>query len=431
MPSLRKNLAIGMLGATLAGGFFLLLARAQTAPTVSTVGITGNLQDQIKQKQQQLNAINEQLASTTASLQMTQSQRVSLQQQVKILNSNISSLNLNIQADSVQAQKLGLEQQQLQGDLVDIKASIDIKQGAIVSTLQELQRTDATNGNLLNVLLKNGTLADSVLAANAVANIQSQLTLDITNLKDLTTQYHGKLQLNNQKQTQIAEQQRDLQNKKSIVQDEQQQKNELLVTTKNLESVFQKQLKDLRAQQEEINSQIEAIDAVLRTKIDPSTLPALGTGVLLMPIVGDTRASVTQGYGATAFAQTEYVHHWHNGLDLAAAVGTPLFAAENGVIGAVANEDKYCPHGAYGKFITINHPNGLTTLYAHLSKQLVVAGQQVTRGQLIGYTGQTGAVTGPHLHFTVFAQSTYYVSNSKSCGPLPQGGDLNPAGYLF
>lgn len=389
------------------------------------------LQQQIQQKQLQLQAINQQLASTTVSLHETQSQRVTLQQQIKLLNGNISSLNLGIQADTIKTQQLQLEQQQLQGDIVDIRNSINLKEAAIASTLQELQRSDSTNGNILALLLRNGTLADTVFAANSLLNIQNQLSADISNLKDLNTQYDGKLTLNQTKQTQISAQQQDLQNKKSLVQDQQQQKNTLLATTKNQESLFQQQLKTLQQQQQEINSQIEAIDAVLRTKIDPSTLPALGAGVLTIPVQGDTQASITQGYGATDFARTEYVHHWHNGLDFAASIGTPILAADDGVVDEVANEDLYCPHGAYGKFITIDHSNGLTTLYGHLSRQLVSKGQHVTRGQIIGYSGATGDVTGPHLHFTVYAQSTYYIASSKSCGPLPQGGDLNPAGYLF
>jgi murein DD-endopeptidase MepM/ murein hydrolase activator NlpD len=362
---------------------------------------------------------------------MTQGQRVSLQQQVKLLTGNIDSLNLSIKADQLKTQQLQLEQGQLHGDLQDIKTSIDVKQGAIENTLQELAQNDSTNGNLLTILLKKGTLADSVFAANTILNLQDQLTKDISGLKDLTTQYNDNLQQNSVKQTQIVAQQQDLQDKMSIVQDQQQQKNTLLATTKNEESLFQKQLTALSKQQEQINSEIEAIDAVLRTKIDPATLPALGAGVLSMPIEGEDQSDMTQGYGATPFALTEYVHHWHNGIDLAASVGTPLRAAADGVVDAEANEDLYCPHGAYGKFITIKHNNGLVTLYAHMSKQIVAIGDHVTRGQIIGYSGATGDVTGPHLHFTVFAASTYYVTNSKSCGPLPQGGDLNPLGYLF
>jgi murein DD-endopeptidase MepM/ murein hydrolase activator NlpD len=413
-----------------------IVVRADTSSTTPVINTDAsaavtNLQTQIQQKQQQLRAVNDQLASTTVSLRQTQSQKTTLQQQIQIINGSLTTLNLGIQADTIKTQQLQLEQQVLQGDMQDIHNSIEVKVAAIASAMQELQRNDATNSNLLTFLLKRGTLADTVFAANSIIDLQGQLSADIGNLKSLNQEYDGKLHQNVDKQSQIVAQQQDLKDKKSLVQDQQQQKTILLATTKNQETLFQKQLKSLQQQQEEINTQIEAIDALLRTKIDPTTLPSLGTGVLGLPIAGSSRATLTQGYGATAFAQTEYVHHWHNGLDFAASLGTPILAAADGVVDAAANEDLYCPRGAYGKFITINHFNGLTTLYGHLSKQLVKAGDHVVRGQVIGYSGSTGAATGPHLHFTVFAQSTYYVSNSKLCGPLPQGGDLNPAGYLF
>jgi murein DD-endopeptidase MepM/ murein hydrolase activator NlpD len=66
-----------------------------------------------------------------------------------------------------------------------------------------------------------------------------------------------------------------------------------------------------------------------------------------------------------------------------------------------------------------------------MSQQIVKAGDHVTRGQLIGYSGKTGYALGPHLHFTIFATPTFYMSPSKSCGPLPVGGDINPIPYLF
>ena len=433
----------GIAAGSLAGAFFLswgMRAGAQSqgsVPTANpTVGVmtaasSSNLQSQLQQKVQQLNQVSQQLTAAKASLQQVQTQRVTLQQQVNLLNGNINTLNLNIQADDLSVQQLEIEKQQLAGNMQDIAGSISVKEDAIMETLQELQRQDETSGNLLALFLKNGTLADSFFAANSVLNLQSQLSADITNLKDLNSQYSDQLHQSADKEASIQAQQKDLQNKKSIVQDQQQEKATLLASTKNQESVFQKQLSTLQQQQAAINSDIESIDSILRSKIDPSTLPAIGAGVLLMPVQGDTQASITQGYGATSFAQTEYVKHWHNGLDLAASIGTPLLAAADGTVNATGNEDLYCPHGAYGKFVVINHYNGLTTLYGHMSKILVTAGEKVTRGQLIGYSGNTGDVTGPHLHFTVYAQSTYNLNNSKSCGPLPTGGDLNPSGYLF
>lgn len=427
---MKKISGAGWLLVVACAGFVFTVARADTATTTGAMSAT-NLQSQIQQRQQELNAVNQELASTTVNLKQVQSQKVTLQQQLNLINGNINTLNLGIQADTLTSQQLTLEIQGLQGDIQDIQASVLTEQGAIASILKEVEQNDSANGNLLALFLKEGTLADGVLEANSLLDLRSELATNIDTLKSLNIQYTQKIADSTAKTQQITTQQQDLQNKRAIVQDQQAQKQILLTTTKSQEGVFQQQLTALQKQQQSINDQLEAIDAVLRTKIDPSTLPALGAGVLLMPVQGDTEADVTQGYGATAFAQTEYVHHWHNGIDLAASIGTPILAADDGVVAATANEDLYCPHGAYGKFIVINHTNGLTTLYGHLSKPLVAVGQTVKRGQLIAYSGNTGDVTGPHLHFTVFAQATYYLAQSKSCGPLPEGGDLDPTGYLF
>jgi murein DD-endopeptidase MepM/ murein hydrolase activator NlpD len=105
-------------------------------------------------------------------------------------------------------------------------------------------------------------------------------------------------------------------------------------------------------------------------------------------------------------------------------------AADSGTVVATGDQDKYCYRGAYGRFIVIQHANGLTTLYAHLSKIAVSKGDTVSRGQTIGYVGSTGYATGPHLHFTVFSSPTFSMGGSKTCGPMPHGGDLNPLNYL-
>ncbi len=410
-----------------------ITASAQSvSPTSTTTQMTATtLQAQIQQKQQQLNGVNAQLASTTANLKQIQSQRVTLQQQLNLINGNVSSLNFGIQADTLTSQQLTLEIEQLQSDMKDIQASVATKQNAIASILQEVERNDSENGNLFALFLKSGTLADGVMEANSLLNLRAELATDIDALKELNTEYATKIEDSTAKSGQVTVHQEDLQNKKVIVQDEQSQKQTLLKSTKNQESVFQEQMTALQKEQAAIASDMEAIAAVLRTKIDPSTLPALAPGVLLIPIHGDDESDITQGYGATAFAKNGYAGHWHNGIDLAASIGTPVLAAEDGVVAATGNQDAYCPKGAYGKFVVINHTNNLTTLYGHFSRIIVAKGDTVKRGQVIGYSGQTGYATGPHLHFTVYAQATFYMGQSKVCGPMPYGGDLNPIGYLF
>ncbi len=424
---------LSVFGFVAAGGAFFSLAQAHAAASTTPAGVASStdLEAQLKTKQQEIAAIGQELQAANANLKDVQSQRVTLQQQVNLVNASMNALNLGIQNDTLTAQQLQLQIQQLGGDVKNISSTVLNDRAAIGNLLKEVQKNDGANNNLLVVFLREKSLADGVIKTQGLHDGQGQLETTINDLKDLHQQYNNEIQESSAKAASIAMAQIDLQNKKSILQDEQQQKQGLLASTKNEESIFQQQLTALQAQQTAINNEIEAIDAQLRTKINNNSLPAIGFGVLSMPVEGDTKNSITQGYGATAFAKSEYVHHWHNGLDLAASIGTPILAAADGIVDASGNEDLYCYHAAYGKFITINHDNGLTTLYGHLSRILVVKGQKVTRGELIGYSGNTGDVTGPHLHFTVFAQSTYYLANSKSCGPLPQGGDVDPSQYLF
>jgi murein DD-endopeptidase MepM/ murein hydrolase activator NlpD len=115
------------------------------------------------------------------------------------------------------------------------------------------------------------------------------------------------------------------------------------------------------------------------------------------------RGVLTSGYG----------WRWgrmHQGIDIAAPVGTPIFAAAPGVI-----EFSGWNSGGYGNMVDIRHPDGSKTRYAHNSRNLVRAGQQVEQGQQIALMGSTGYSTGPHVHFEVH---------------LPNRGTVNPVAYL-
>ncbi len=128
-------------------------------------------------------------------------------------------------------------------------------------------------------------------------------------------------------------------------------------------------------------------------------------GTLAWPAVGAT--SVSSGYGYRS------LNGWHGGIDLVrpgGSMGCTVVAAESGVVTFAGW------YGSGGNTIIIDHGNGISTLYAHMKtgSLKVVSGQRVTRGQAIGNIGDTGYVTGPHLHFEVRVNGT----------------KVNPAPYL-
>ena len=95
---------------------------------------------------------------------------------------------------------------------------------------------------------------------------------------------------------------------------------------------------------------------------------------------------------------TQKLHGW-NGIDIAAARGTPVYAAADGTVIVARNNRAW--NGGYGNYAVITHNNGTQTLYSHMKNAIVSSGQSVLSGQIIGYVGSTGLSTGAHLHFEV------------------------------
>ena len=148
----------------------------------------------------------------------------------------------------------------------------------------------------------------------------------------------------------------------------------------------------------------ESIRQELATK---PTVPTGGQGGSYAPphssgiwIVPCTYSRVSSPFGYRWHPTTgEYT--MHKGVDLAAPKGTPIYATRSGYV----NVATY--HSTAGNYVTINHRDGFTSVYMHMTHYVVSPGQEVKAGQLIGYVGSTGRSTGPHLHFGIHYKGEY------------------------
>lgn len=147
---------------------------------------------------------------------------------------------------------------------------------------------------------------------------------------------------------------------------------------------------------EEIESDLQArIQAQVAAASGVSTLPAgpmsaPSAAGLIWPVSG----TLTSGFGGRSSPGGVGSTN-HEGIDIAVPEGTPIRAAKGGTVILAAYT------GGYGNYTCIDHGSGLSTCYAHQSSYAVSSGQRVSQGQVIGYSGNTGASTGPHLHFEV------------------------------
>lgn len=120
-----------------------------------------------------------------------------------------------------------------------------------------------------------------------------------------------------------------------------------------------------------------------------------------IPAIDPVRGGVmTDGFGMR-YHPILRMRLMHEGIDIVADVGTNVFATGDGTISYVG------PRGGYGNVVEIDHGFGYSTLYGHLSRQLVKEGQKVRRGQVIALTGDSGLSTGPHLHYEVIKNGVH------------------------
>ena len=124
------------------------------------------------------------------------------------------------------------------------------------------------------------------------------------------------------------------------------------------------------------------------------TYPSSGES-FLFPLPAGWGVVLTSPYGYRVHPITGN-YSLHNGVDLAIGYGTPIYATRSGYVTTATY------NYAYGYYVTINHMDGYSSLYGHMTNYVVSDGQYVERGQVIGYVGSTGYSTGAHLHFTIY-----------------------------
>jgi murein DD-endopeptidase MepM/ murein hydrolase activator NlpD len=402
-----------ILTATVIGALVLSLGASAQTPD--------ELRQSINERASSLEEINKQIKETQTKLDQTEVEKRSLNKELQTIEYNIKQLNLGIQSSEIQIDKLGLELQSIAYDIKDIETSVKSKREAIIELLRELWQKEREG--LLVILLKNQSLAESILESEGIKDLNQGLSVEVRNLIALNQELDYKYNETGTKKSGVELENKNLKNRKFIVAEEKGDREDLLARTKNQEKSYQTEISELEKKQEAIGQEIAELEQALRLAFDPSLLPLKRPGVLGPPVAD---VFLTQKYGRTAFAERAYRSKEHNGLDFRAPVGTPIFATEDGTVKAVGDNGRL----QYGRYILIEHNNNLTTLYAHLSRQIVGRGDIVSRGQVIGYSGNTGYVTGPHLHLGLYWTPSIELKNFPGAGNVPIGVTIDPEDYL-
>jgi len=392
----------------------------------------------IDQRQADIQALEKDIASYQTQIDGLGDQETSLSSTLKSLDLTQKKLaaNIKVTEDKISAQNL--EIQKLGSQIGDTAVTIDDDQRIITHALMTVN--ERGSASVIEMLLASGSLSDTWDSLDQLGKLQGELVSRIADLRDAKASLESNKLASEKARADLVTLGGELKGQQKAVLATASEKNQLLKDTKQSESQYQKILAQKQAQKDAFEREVLDYESQLHLGVKTSSLPHTGSGVLSWPL--DT-IRITQYFGNTPFATANpqiYNGKGHTGVDFGASIGTPVKAALSGVVVGVANTDIVTGCYSFGKWIMIKHADGLSTLYAHLSVQSASVGDTVTTGEIIGYSGNTGYTTGPHLHFGVYATDGVQIAQftpamSKNCvGATIPIADfkayLNPLSYL-
>lgn len=368
------------------------IARGQTTDA-------DTLKKNIQDRNSQINQLNKDIQLLDGQIQQKSKEAATLKGTISTLDATKTKLVKQLDVTEQQVGATSLTIEQLGDEIQSSQKEIDLDKSALAIALRNVNRSEDTS--LVEAVLGYQNVSDlwnDIETLNSFETSVRQKMAEVATMKDQLTQKQSQ---HLGKKQQLLGLQNQLQDQKSLVEQNKADKSKLLTSTQNDEAVFQKQLAEKKRLADAFQQEITQYESQLNLIINPSSYPRAGKGILAWPV---QKVIITQTFGDTAFARSgAYNGKGHDGVDFGASVGTPILAAQSGVIAGVGNTDIVAGCYSFGKWIMIKGDDGLSTLYGHLSIQKVSEGQRVTTGQIIGYSGNTGYTTGPHLHFGVYA----------------------------
>lgn len=395
------------------------------------------IQSKIDERNKQIIELEKEISTWETKINKISKEKQTLDKEVRSLNATISKLKTDINLNQLQINKTIDNIDSLSEDISSKGKKIDINRLAVSDSIRKVNETESNS--MIEILLSGNELSDFWIDVDEIKSFQKSVNNKTKDLIKLKANLETDKKLLEQKKRELINYRSELSDKKSIVASNKNAKNTLLKKTRNKEANYQSILDKKLALKNQFESELSKFESQLKFAVDPNLIPDSKAGILSWPL---SNIRITQFFGKTPFATSNpqvYNGSGHNGVDFGASIGTKVKSALSGVVIGEGNTDLACRGASYGKWVLIEHGNGLSTLYAHLSLIKVNVGQEVNTGDIIAYSGNTGYTTGPHLHFTVYASQGVKVKNYnfKSCAgksinmPLAdKSAYLNPLSYL-
>ena len=405
----RKKL-VALLAGVMAAIMLLTIVLSLLSSTVSAASSSelkeqlDDLRAEYAQGQAKLDALEKQLADHVEGMQAMINQKNAIDQQISLLKTQVDTITQMVSAYNLliadQQEELDAAQQRL--DVLNEKYKERIR-------VMEEQGSLSYWSVIFNASSFSDML-DRIVMVNEIAKADAQR---LEELRDLAAEVQSAKE-------DLLSRKRDLEETKLALQQAQEEMTAkaaeadlLLAELVALGEEYEKYIEEAEDAQHDLMVDIaqkeDAYDEAkykewLATSVPPTTTANNNTG---NTVNGITWVTPTKNY----YISSPFGYRWHPisgqwkmhyGIDMAASQGTPIYATRTGVVTVAAYQE-----GGAGYYVKLNHGDGYTSIYMHMTHYIVKVGEYVTAGQIIGYVGSTGGSTGPHLHFGIAYNGEY------------------------
>ncbi|MFA7216644.1 MAG: peptidoglycan DD-metalloendopeptidase family protein [Candidatus Paceibacterota bacterium] len=371
-----------------------------------------DLQNKIEDKSKQIEQIESEIKIYTGEANKISQQSNTLQNTIKSLDISDKKITANLNLTSEKINKTTLTIEQLNNGIYETGIKISKNKEIVAEMLRNIDEVE--NVDIITIILSGSNIKDVWEDLDSVKKIQYEIRKQSEELSKTKSEMEEKnLNLQGQKK-QLSNLKVDLSGQKEAVIENKKEKSTLLSQTKNQEKIYKELIAQKEAEKDSFEKELFDYESQLKIFIDPTGYPNPKLGLLSWPL---ENVYITQRFGKTVGAEKLYVSGSHNGVDFRASVGTKVMSVLDGVVLDTGNTDAFKGCYSFGKWVMVKHPNGLSTIYAHLSVISVSPGQQVATGDTLGFSGNTGYSTGPHLHLGLYAtQGVIIKKHSTSMG---------------
>lgn len=393
-PALRLAAAILALALSLA---CLPTAAFASAKTEKIEGELDGLKDENAEIQAQIDAVRQQYTAASDQIQDLVNQKNAVDQEIALLHSQILNMNQQVIAHG----QLIADSQDDLDDASDRLDALNEKHKARIRAMEE-----GGTISYWEVLFQASSFTDFLDRMSIIQEIAASDQRRLEEIRQVAEGISATQSRMQQELQELADTQRQLTESESLLEEKRTESDELLRSLAAQKEQFELLLDESEAKQDALMKEIaqkekELAGAKYEEKLAKLALQGQNppsSATWITPVSGYT---ISSAFGMRIHPVYKY-QLMHNGIDMACPQGTPIYATRAGTVTTASYQA-----GGAGYYVSINHGDGFSSIYMHMTNYVVSAGQSVSAGQLIGYVGSTGVSTGPHLHFGVSYAGTY------------------------